>query len=111
MIHNTGGMNVVSFLRLDEVALEPPPNDVERFETLPQMMSGLGGKTAPINSAGSFNATMPGQVVAKSTAPPDRISPAQSENLGGSIIATPSPSITRQERQKGLVLRSFYQNF
>ena len=112
-IQNNGAkMNVVSFTRLDKVALELPPNDPSYFEVYPApIISALGGRTAPSGGGGMINpqqlpkpaleGDVPRAFVLGSAAPPDR----QKDycNDGGTITATPPPSVTRQENQRGVV--------
>lgn len=114
MLHNRGGLSVVSFTRLDQVALELPPNDVEQFSIPANPIAALGGATQPRGGGGmippqngKYNPAtheIDPVVVVKSIAPPDR--QRDYTNDGGSITATPPPSVTRQENQKGIVSAS-----
>lgn len=124
-IQNNGAkMNVDTFVRLDKVALEPPPNDTEFFENYPpNIVQGLGGKTAPtaglagmlppqqspkIIGTGPFGTAVfesaegdvPRAFVLGSAAPPDR---QDYTNDGGTITATPPPSVRKQESQRGIM--------
>ena len=111
MIHNNGAqMRVWEALRLDKVALELPPNDPSFFNLPAAPIAALGGKTAP-SSPGGMTPPQNGKynpvtreidpvVVITSKAPPDRQNYLDD---GGTITATPPPSITRQENQKGVV--------
>ena len=103
MIHNSGNqMRVVSFLRLDKVALEPPPNDGDFSPSLPQMLSGLGGRTAPSCAGGMIPPqSADGAVVVNTRAPECRQDYTQD---GGTITATPAVSQRRQEAQKGVAV-------
>lgn len=101
MIHNRPVMNVVSYRRLDQVALETPPNDVESFGDLPQVFAGLGGKTGPSAPGGLLPPqAKDGAVVVSTVAPPSR---QNYTDDGGGLTSTPPHSVRDQERQKGVV--------
>lgn len=105
-------MNVDTFIRLDRIALELPPNDSPSFAVYPSpVIQGLGGLTAPSMAGGMIppqnlpkHPAAEGDVarafVLGSAAPPDR---QDYWNDGGSIIATTPPSVIAQENQKGVV--------
>ena len=107
-------MNVDTFTRLDKIALELPPNDPSYFAqgvNLPDFKQGLGGLTAPSMAGGMIppqnlpkgipeEGDVARAFVLGSAAPPDR---QDYWNDGGSITATPPPSVTKQENQKGVV--------
>lgn len=102
MLHNQGNqMRVVTYSRLDQLALEPPPNDTDHFDLPPPPIVGLGGPTAPRGAGGMIPPQCrDGAMVATSRAPDCRQDYHQD---GGGLTATPPDSVERQERQKGVV--------
>lgn len=101
MIHNDGRQMVVtSFTRLDKVALERPPNDVDRFLGLPTMVQGLGGKTAPSGAGGMLGPQRhDGQPVVNTRAPVCRQEPVTD---GGAFTVTPPVNVRDKERQRSI---------
>jgi len=127
MIQNGPRMNVVSFTRLDQVALELPPNDSD-FVTIPLApISALGGRTAPSGHGGMLppqqclkivgkdafghavfevaEGDVPRKFVAGTAAPPDRQKPDVDGTRidTGGITAVPPPSVRYQEAQRGVM--------
>lgn len=104
MLHLNGAQMVVTkFTRLDKIAQELPPNDTERFEGLPSMLSGLGGKTAPSGAGGMLGPQRHAdQPVVSTRAPESRQEPVTD---GGSFTATPPVNVRDKERQTSLYSR------
>jgi len=120
-------MNVVCFTRLDQVALELPPNDNPFVQIPLAPISALGGRTSPSGVGGMlppqqcptivgkdafgravFEAAegdVPRKFVVGSAAPPDRQKPdADGTRIDtGGITAVPPPSVRYQEAQRGVM--------
>ena len=126
-IQNNGQkMCVDSFVRLDKIALELPPNNDPTFAIYPTpVISALGGLTAPHGAGGMIppqnlpkggvpgsegflvypntpEGDVPRSFVLSSAAPPDYTTVGIYED-GGRIIATPPPSVSAQEIRKGVM--------
>jgi hypothetical protein len=95
MIHARGGIQVYEYKRLDQVCLEDPNAPPEHL-TLSNFISGLGGPTAPRMAGGGINPQVMDRVIVSSKAPPERQMPRDD---GASIIVTPQPTISREEKQ------------
>lgn len=119
MLYNAGNKgDVISFTRLDQVALEPPP-DAMYFPNLATMQQGLGGLNAPsgvggyggggvppVESVQDIPSSIPGaSVIITSAAPSDRQKPDVDGTRfdTGGLTATPPASVRQQEGRKGIV--------
>ncbi len=106
MLHNNGAqLQVVNLWpRVDRVVLEPPPNEGDFEGRLPQMITGLGGRTAPIAAGGGVGPQLAENLpVVNTAAPPDR--QKDYHNDGGGLTATPSFSIRKQELERSVYAR------
>lgn len=116
MIHNRGGLSMMSWSRLDQVALEALPNDGDfctPTSQLPQMISALGGRTAPSGGGGGVGPQIPAipgipDLVLTSRAPDSR---QPTNDDGGGMAARPSSTIRQQERQAGVQSATQWKGF